>query len=116
LLKAQADAEAAARVRARQAELARRRDPRPPGAPPEGLAGEYAEPAYGTAVVRAGKDGLVWEWGAWKVPMEHWKADTFRFRAPANPYLDGTLLEFVIEGGEPRAFRLGGQSFRRTGK
>ena len=110
LLQAQADAEAASRVRARQAELARQRDPRPPAAPPEKLAGAYEEPAYGTVTVRAGKDGLVWEWGAWKVPLEHWMADMFRFQAPANPYLDGTLLQFVIDGGDVRAFRLAGPS------
>src|SRR4029079_12629842 len=41
LLGVQAQAEEAARVAARRAELARQRDPRPPGAPPERLAGAY---------------------------------------------------------------------------
>jgi CubicO group peptidase (beta-lactamase class C family) len=116
LLGVQADAERTAAVQARQAELARQRDPRPPGAPPDKLAGEYAEPAYGTAAIRAGKDGLAWEWGAWKVPLEHYAGDTFRMRAEGNSYLDGRLIRFVIEDGEPREFRLEGMAFRRVGK
>jgi len=113
LLGVLADEEAEARVQARRMEQARQRDPRPAAAPPEKLAGRYVEPAYGTAEIRNGKDGLVWEWGTWKVPMEHYVADTFRLKAPGNPYLDGRMLQFAIEAGEVKAFRFVGQEFRR---
>jgi CubicO group peptidase (beta-lactamase class C family) len=113
LLGVMADEEAEARVQTRRMEQARQRDPRPPGASPEKLAGQYEEPAYGTAVIRNGKDGLVWEWGTWKVPMEHYVADTFRLKAPGNPYLDGRMLQFVIDAGDVKAFRFVGQEFRR---
>jgi CubicO group peptidase (beta-lactamase class C family) len=115
LLGVERQARDAAAVAARQDELARGRDPRPPGAPLGKLAGKYEEPAYGTAVIREVKDSLVWEWGSWKVPLEHYASDTFRLRAEGNSYLDGTFLTFVVKAGEPREFRLGGQIFRRTG-
>lgn len=116
LLGVLAEQEENARIQARRAEQARQRDPRPPGAPPEKLAAEYEEPAYGSAVIRNGKDGLVWEWGTWNVPMEHYVADTFRLKAPGNPYLDGRMMQFVIDAGEVKAFRFVGQVFRRKGR
>ena len=113
LLGVQADAEEATRVQARQADLARQRDPRKPSVPEEKLAGDYEEPAYGTAIIRAGKDGLVWEWGNWKLRLEHFNGNSFRFRAPANPYLDGMSVRFAIEGTIVRGFNLDGLVFER---
>jgi CubicO group peptidase (beta-lactamase class C family) len=115
LLGVQAEQDQAAQLEARKVELARRAAP-PPSIPAASLAGEYEEPAYGTAVIRADKDGLVWEWGTWKLPLEHYAADTFRFRAEGHPYLDGMLVPFKVEDGRSTDFRFAGLSFRRKGK
>lgn len=112
LLAVQAETDRAAAVRARQAELVRR-NARPAGATLEALAGEYDGPGYGTVVVRNGKDGLVWEWGAWKLPLEHYTGDSFRLRAEGHSYLDGVLVPFAIEDGKSREFRFAGLAFRR---
>jgi hypothetical protein len=105
----------AARTEARKAELARQSAP-DPSVPPAKLAGSYVNPAYGPAVVRAGPGGLVWEWGTWKLPLEHYAADTYRLKAEGNPYLDGVYVRFVVKDGEPREARLADMPFARTGK
>lgn len=107
------DAEQAAAVQARQAELARRRNHRPPSVALGRLAGTYEAPAYGTAAIRAGADGLVWEWGAWKVPLAHDGGDAFRLNDPGNPYLDGFPVVFEVRAGEATGFRMPGVEFRR---
>lgn len=70
----------------------RNRDRKPdvkPSVPLESFAGEYTHPAYGTAKVKVADGKLVWEWSSFRVPLEHWEADTFRIR-------DGLLAdEFV---------------------
>jgi CubicO group peptidase (beta-lactamase class C family) len=116
LLGVVAEQEQTAQVQARQAALARQRDPRPPSASAEVLAGAYEEPAYGQAVVVAGKDGLIWEWSAWKVPLEHDNGDLFRLKAPGNAYLDGLPVWFAVESGRPVGFTLAGIPFRRAEK
>jgi CubicO group peptidase (beta-lactamase class C family) len=116
LLGVLADEAEAAKVRARQAELARQRNPRPPAAPPEKLAGDYDNPAFGTAKITDGKDGLVWAWGVWKVPIEHDNGDLFHLKSSGNPYLDGLPLWFHVEESRPVEFLLAGLSFRRKEK
>jgi CubicO group peptidase (beta-lactamase class C family) len=116
LLGVLADEAEAAKVRARQAELARQRHPQPPSASPEKLAGEYEHPAFGTANIIDGKDGLVWAWGVWKVPLANDNGDLFRLKAPGNPYLDGLPVWFHIGDGRPIEFLLAGLPFRRKEK
>jgi CubicO group peptidase (beta-lactamase class C family) len=115
LLGVEEDQKQAELLEARKAELVRRTGP-PPTVPPEKLAGEYDNAAYGSAVIRAGKDGLVWEWGAWKKPLEQYVADTYRLKAEANPYLDQVPVRFVIKDGEAREMRVADIPFLRKAK
>ena len=55
---------------------------------------------------------LVWEWGPWKVPLEHYAGDTFRLLADQEP-MKGMFVRFVVEEGKPREFRVPGIVFRR---
>lgn len=106
-----ADEAAARRVQARKDDLGRRPDAAP-SVPLEDLAGTYEDPAYGPATVRAGKDGLEWEWKPWKGRLEHYAFDTFRLRA-GDERLDGQFVRFRVEDGKPTAFRLFGLTFKR---
>jgi CubicO group peptidase (beta-lactamase class C family) len=103
--------EAEARRVARQQELARRPDIRP-SIPLEQFAGSYEDAAYGTANVRVEKESLVWDWSAWKVPLEHYSGDTFRMKSDYEP-LNGIFVRFLVEDGKPREMRLPVVTFRR---
>jgi hypothetical protein len=112
LLQVQADEADAAKVKARQEELNRRPD-LPPSLPLEKLAGEYEDAAYGPTKVRLQKDGgLVWEWGPWKLPLEHYASDTFRLIADREP-LKGMFVRFLVEDNMVRELRASGVVFRR---
>jgi CubicO group peptidase (beta-lactamase class C family) len=115
LLDVEEEQRQAARIEARKAELARRSAP-DPSVPRDKLAGTYTNPAYGPAVVRTGPDGLVWEWARWKLPLEHYTADTYRVKAEGNPYVDGVYVRFAVNDGEPREAILGDMRFTRTEK
>jgi CubicO group peptidase (beta-lactamase class C family) len=115
LLDVQADEANAAKVKARQEELGRKPDLMP-SAPLKDLAGVYEDAAYGPTTMRLSKDAtLVWEWGPWKVPLEHYAGDTFRLLADREP-LKGMFLRFVVEDGKPREIRVSGVTFRRKDK
>jgi CubicO group peptidase (beta-lactamase class C family) len=111
LLEVTADEAADARVRARRIDQGRRPD-QAPSVELDVLAGNYEDPAYGTATVRATPDGLVWEWGAWKLPLDHYAGDTFRLKSDGPP-LDRAFVRFQVEEGSVRAFRLLGITFLR---
>jgi CubicO group peptidase (beta-lactamase class C family) len=77
-------------------------------------AGTYAHPAYGKAVISAGKDGLSIQWSNFKLPLEHWHYDTFRNVAPGEYVLEGEFLVFNFEAdGSVRGMRWLGQEFQR---
>jgi CubicO group peptidase (beta-lactamase class C family) len=115
LLDVQAEETAAAKVKARQEELNRRPD-LAPSLTMERLAGVYEDDAYGSTTMKLSREGgLVWEWGPWKIPLEHYAADTFRLRADREP-LKGTLVRFIVEDGEPKEIRVSGLTFRRKNK
>jgi CubicO group peptidase (beta-lactamase class C family) len=107
-----ADEAEAARVEARRIELGRKPDTAP-SVPLDELAGAYEDAAYGPATIRSGKDGLVWEWGSWKVPLEHYTHDTFRLKSD-DERLNGLFVQFQVKDGRPRAFRLVDVTFKRT--
>jgi CubicO group peptidase (beta-lactamase class C family) len=111
LLDIMAEDEAEAKVRAKRVEQGRRPD-QPPTVPLERLAGTYEEPAYGVATVRTNKDGLVWEWGTWKLPLEHYAGDSFRLKADSGP-LNGVLVQFQVDDGAVRELRMVGLVFKR---
>jgi hypothetical protein len=111
LLDVMAEDEAEARVRAKRIEQGRRPD-RPPTVPLERLGGTYEEPAYGTAHVRATDGGLVWEWGAWKLPLEHYGGDDFRLKGDGGP-LNGVLVQFAVRDGAVQELRMLGLVFKR---
>ncbi|HVK13269.1 MAG TPA: serine hydrolase [Gemmataceae bacterium] len=108
------EARAVAQVQARREDLARRPD-LPPSVGLEQLAGEYEDAAYGKGKVVAGADGLTWEWGTWKLPLEHYARDTFRFRTD-DDRLDRMMVRFRVEDGTVKGVHLFGVPFARTGK
>lgn len=112
LLDVLAEEQAEAKVRAKRVEQGRRPG-QAPSVVPEQLAGTYEEPAYGRATVRTGPDGLVWEWGSWKLPLEHYAGDTFRLKAD-NEHLDGVFVRFQVVEGTVRGLQTMGQVFKRT--
>ncbi|HKA06606.1 MAG TPA: serine hydrolase [Gemmataceae bacterium] len=113
LLGVVADEQAEARRRARQEELNRREVP--PSAPLEAFAGEYEDDAYGAATIRVEKDHLVWEWGPWKVSLEHYSGDVFRLKSDFE-HLNGLFAKFVVKDKDPQELRLPVVTFRRKGK
>lgn len=113
LAEAVADARTAAQVQARRADLARRPDVGP-SVGPGGLAGAYENAAYGKARVRSGAAGLTWEWGVWKVPLEHYAGDAFRLRSD-DERLDRSPARFRVEDGAVKGLDVFGVPFRRTG-
>jgi hypothetical protein len=60
-------------------------------------AGQYEEPAYGTATVRLDKGELVLEWSSFRVRLEHYQDDAFRVH---DQELGRNLLEFHIADGK----------------
>ena len=114
LLGVQADEEADAKRRTRQEDLGRRPD-RTPTVPLDRLAGAYADDAYGEANVRNTDGALVWEWGSWKVPLEHYAGDTFRMKSDYDP-LNGIFVRFVVADGAAHEMRLPVVTFRRKDK
>jgi CubicO group peptidase (beta-lactamase class C family) len=112
LLDVLADEQVEAKIRAKRVEQGRRPG-QAPSVPVERLAGTYEEPAYGRATVRLGTDGLIWEWGPWKLPLEHYAGDTFRLKAD-NEHLNGIAVQFQVVEGAVRGFRMIGLVFERT--
>jgi CubicO group peptidase (beta-lactamase class C family) len=111
LLEIQDEETAAARLRAKRIEKGRRPD-LAPTAPIEKIAGTYDNPAYGPATIRAGPDGLVWEWGPWKLPLEHYAGDTFRLKSDGPPLQDA-VVRFLIDADTVQGFRVLGITFRK---
>ena len=111
-LDAVAEESLAAELRERRLSLDRRADILP-SLPAEKLSGEYANPAYGTAKIGVAKAGLVFEWGTWKLPLEHWEGDLFRVKAD-RPQIDGAFLGFRIAAGKVTGFTLLDIDFARN--
>jgi CubicO group peptidase (beta-lactamase class C family) len=113
LLDVGAEEEAEAKRQRRQEDLARRG--LSPSVELDRLAGEYEDPAYGTATLKLVKDRLEFQWGSWKIPLEHYDADQFRLAAEEGP-LKGVMVRFVVKDGEPIELRAPGVTFRRKEK
>jgi CubicO group peptidase (beta-lactamase class C family) len=62
--------------------------------PPERYAGEFADPAYGTATVTAADGRLALAWSSFRCPLEHFDGDTFRVTAG---YHTDRLVEFATD-------------------
>jgi CubicO group peptidase (beta-lactamase class C family) len=58
-------------------------------------AGEYADPAYGTATVTADGDTLRLSWSTLDVPLTHWHYDTFT-TAKADPFFEDVEVQFTL--------------------
>lgn len=105
-----ADAEAA-----RRAALDARNAARNPGTKPslaaDGYAGEYADPAYGTAKVWAKGGKLAVDWSSFRCPLEHFQDDVFRV---TDGHLEDQLVEFATAPGRGAvAMRFGGVVFKK---
>jgi CubicO group peptidase (beta-lactamase class C family) len=110
LLAVESDEEAEAKRRAKQQENDRKG--LPPSVELEKLAGDYADAAYGKAMVRLEKGRLEWHWSSWKLPLEHFDADKFRLKADDGPLKDA-IVRFVIKHGAVEAMQVPGVTFRR---
>jgi hypothetical protein len=105
-----ADDEARKRADVEARNKARRPNTRP-SLPPTGYAGEYRDPAYGTAKVSADGGKLVLAWSGFRCPLEHFQDDTFRI---ADGYLEDQLVEFAVAPGRGAvALRLIGVAFKK---
>jgi CubicO group peptidase (beta-lactamase class C family) len=109
---AMAEARTAAQVQARRSDLGRRPD-LPPSVPLEQLAGDYDDKAYGRGKVVAKADGLTWEWGVWKLPLEHYARDTFRIRYD-DERLDRQMVRFHVADGKVKGVDVFGVTFGRA--
>lgn len=56
-------------------------------------AGEYVEPAYGTANIKAENGALAVSWSNFRLPLEHFHFDTFRVKAGR---LGGSVVQFRL--------------------
>lgn len=112
LLDVQAEEIEAAKVKTRREDLGRKPELKP-SASLSVLAGTYEEAAYGATTVRLLDGKLTWEWGPWKVPLEHYAGDVFRLVADQEP-LKGMFVRFIVEEGKPVEFRISGLTFRRN--
>ena len=86
-----------------------------PDVPIERLAGKYEEAAYGASSIHLEKDRLIWEWGPWKIPLDHYGGNVFQLRSE-NVLLDRAFLTFEVSEGRSTSYRLLGLSFQRGGK
>jgi CubicO group peptidase (beta-lactamase class C family) len=103
--------ETAKKLKAKQEELARRPGTMP-SLPLKGFTGTYTNAVFGDATIGLDQDRLVWEWGNWKVPLNHFHFDIFRLDAD-NPHLDRTFLQFRVREGKVDAFQILGHIFVR---
>ena len=77
----------------------------------DAYAGEYVEPAYGTAVVKVENGALSVEWSSYRQPLEHFHFDTFRVKGGR---LSGTPLLFHLSAaGDVESMSFLGVEFRR---
>ncbi len=106
------DERTASQLRARREDLARQPD-LVASVPEAKLAGLYEQAAFGKATIRADKDGLVWEWGVWKLKLEPYAGNTYRLRSD-DERLDRAMLEFQIKDGAANGFLLQGLTFARA--
>jgi CubicO group peptidase (beta-lactamase class C family) len=74
-------------------------------------AGEYEDPAYGTARVTLDGEKLVLQWSSFKTPLDHWHFDTFT--AKEEP-LDDAQVVFALDGdGDVATMSVLGADFKR---
>lgn len=60
----------------------------------EAHVGEYSHPAYGRGTIKLDPGQLIWEWSAFRVPLEHWDGEQFR---ATGGYFDDELFEFQLD-------------------
>lgn len=80
--------------------------------PLEAFAGRYKDAAYGPCRIKLEKGGLVWEWGRFRCPLEHFHFDVFIGREEV--LLADTLFTFQVKNGIAHACQVMGQTFRRV--
>jgi CubicO group peptidase (beta-lactamase class C family) len=92
-LKVVADADAAKRAATAARDKARNPD-RKATLPVERYAGEYDDPAFGTATVTLTDGRLMLAWSSFRCPLEHYDGDTFRV---IEGYHADRLVEFATD-------------------
>jgi hypothetical protein len=77
--------------------------------------GDYEDPAYGTAHVRLDNGALVWKWGAWTGPLQHYHYDTFTLQ---NDFMGDPQVIFALdpdgEVARMKVLDIMGVEFRRV--
>lgn len=96
-LKIQADDDAAEQT-ALAARNKSRNPNRKPTLTPDGYAGTYTHPAYGSAKVTADGGKLVLEWSAFRGALEPFEGDVYRI---ADGFFAERLIEFAAKPGQP---------------
>ncbi|AMV30364.1 Esterase EstB [Gemmata sp. SH-PL17] len=98
---------------AKKAALAARDMARDPNAKPSlpltALAGEYTNPAYGTATVRFADGKLTATFGAFTYPLEHYERDTFRV---TGGRFETELATFTVTDKKVKGLTLSGIEFK----
>ncbi len=104
------DAEAAAKLEAKEKRDRDRKPGEKPLATLEAHAGEYEHPAYGTGRVKLDAGKLVWEWSSFRVPLEHWQGEKFR---AASGFFADELFEFTATGAGASELNQRGVIFKK---
>jgi CubicO group peptidase (beta-lactamase class C family) len=90
---------------------ARRRPGTRPSRELAAYAGEYVDPAYGTARVTLEDGKLYWHWSTFRCPLEHFHYDTFTL---VHDHLIRAQLVFTLDAdGEVGALQALGREFKR---
>jgi CubicO group peptidase (beta-lactamase class C family) len=82
----------------------------------EAYAGDYHDPAYGTAVVSVEDGSLLVKWSSFRLTLEHFHFDTFKAKAD-DPMMDESIdVQFFLSaGGDVERMKVAGVTeFRRA--
>jgi CubicO group peptidase (beta-lactamase class C family) len=110
-LKIQRDGEDERKAEAKERE-ARRHKGTKPSRKLSAYVGTYEDPAYGTARVTLEGGRLVWHWGSFDAPLEHFHYDTFTAR---HDHLIGAQVVFILDAdGDVMKMEALDREFRRT--
>jgi CubicO group peptidase (beta-lactamase class C family) len=107
----QAKEQSLEKERARKLRAGRKADTKP-SLNLQAYAGMYREAAYGKCVISV-KDGrLVWSWGQWRCPLEHFEKDVFL--ANAEGLVDAPAAFGVAQNGTVSSLTILGRVFARV--
>jgi CubicO group peptidase (beta-lactamase class C family) len=107
----QAKEQAVEKERAQKLRDIRKKDTRP-SLDLKAYVGEYREAAYGTCAISLEDGRLVWSWGSWRCPLEHFESDVFL--ANADGLVDAPAAFRVAKDGRVSSLSMLGRVFVRV--